>query len=390
MSGAASDRPPAIDRVRTNHRHIRTTVILLAAASQLAACSPSPATAAGAGDTLYVGVAANRRTATEAYFEGVQLAIEHLNAERGTGSRPLAMLAPPDSLAGAVEMATFFRDHPAVIGVVGHTGSGQMREAAPIYGDVQGKGRHGLVAVSPTATHPAVTRLSDWIFRVCPTDEDAARALARFARDSLRATRAAIIYRNDLFGRGFTRIFAPTYERAGGRILERNPYLAGITDYGAYAARLTRRNADVVVIAGGAQDAADMIRSIRRLGGSPHIIGTDDIAGMNADRAQAREFSGVRYTAFYLSDPNSESRFERDYRRRFAHAPEHRAALSYDAAMLIGLALNEAGPDRRKIRDRIASIGISAPSYGGVTGEIRFDAHGDPIAKPVLLGEVRP
>lgn len=376
--------------MRLTQRFALSAAALLAGLSQLAACAPAPATAAGAGDTLYIGVAANRRAATEAYFEGVKLAVEHLNAGRAADEHPLAVLAPPDSLAGAVEMATYFRDHPSVIGVVGHTGSGQMREAAPIYGDVQGGGRRALVAVTPTATHPALTRLSEWIFRVCPTDEDAARALARFARDSLRSSRAAIIYRNDLFGRGFTRIFAPAYERAGGTVIERDPYLADITDYAAYAARLTARRAEVVVIAGGAQDAADMIRSIRRLGGTPWVIGTDDIAGMNADPAQAREFAGVRYTAFYLPGERSASRFERDYRRHFGRSPEHRAALSYDAAMLIGLATAEVGADRQKVRDRIAKTGISTPAYSGVTGTIRFDAHGDPIGKPVLLGEVRP
>jgi branched-chain amino acid transport system substrate-binding protein len=370
---------------------LRTIAVASAVATQLAACAPAPATAAGDADSLFVAVAAIRRAGTEAYFDGVQLALDHLNADRPDGARPLAMLMPPDSVMSAVEMATFFRDNAAVIGVVGHTGSGQMREAAPIYGDVGGRGRHAVVAVSPTATHPDVTRMSDWVFRVCPTDFDAARALAAFAADSLGATRAAIIYRNDLFGRGFTRIFGSAFEQKGGSILERDPYLAGMTEYEAYAARISRRRADVVVIAGGSQDAVDMIRSMRRLGASPRVIGTDDLSGIAADAEDAREFAGVRYTAFYLPGVSPASqRFEREYQSRFARAPEHRAALSYDAAMLIGAAMHDVGADRRRIRDRIARTGNGAPAHAGVTGEIRFDDAGDPVAKPVLMGEVRP
>ncbi len=377
--------------LRTLSLSIRVAGCLLSIVPQLTGCAASGASAASDADSLYIAVAANRRAATDEYFDGAQLAIEHLNARRPAGGRPLALLAPPDTLGGAVEMATYFRDHGSVVGVVGHTGSAQMREASPIYGDVQGGGRRALVAISPTATHPEVTRLSDWVFRVCPTDDDAARALARFAADSLSGRRAAIIYRNDLFGRGFTRIFAPAYEREGGTVLERNPYLLGITEYEAYAERIARRGADVVVIAGGAQDAVDMIRQMRRLGVSPRVIGTDDLSGINADTAHAREFAGVRYTAFYLPGVNpSAASFEVEYRARFGRPPEHRAALSYDAAMLIGLAVHNVGPERRKVRDRIARTGSGAPAHAGVTGEIRFNEVGDPIRKPLLMGEIRP
>jgi branched-chain amino acid transport system substrate-binding protein len=378
--------------VRTLLDSIRAAALLLAVAPQLIACAPTRATpAVHEADSLYIAVAANRRAVTEAYFEGTRIAVEHLNANRPEGSRPFAVLAPADSLAGAVDMATFFRDHPGVIGVVGNTGSGQTREAAPIYADVQGGGARAVVAVSPTATHPSVTGLSEWIFRVCPTDDDAARALAHFATDSLGMRRAAIIYRNDLFGRGFTRIFGPAFESGGGVVLERDPYLAGITEYEAYSARIAQRRADLVVIAGGAQDAVDMIRSMRRLGASPRIIGTDDLSGINADVTHAREFAGVRYTAFYLPGRSPDAGlFERDYLRTFGRDPEHRAALSYDAAMLIGQAAIEVGADRRRIRDRIARVGNEAPAHAGVTGEIRFSPQGDPIAKPVHMGEVRP
>ena len=82
-----------------------------------------------------------------------------------------------------MEVAARFRDDRRVIGVVGHTGSAQTMDAAPIYGDVVNGGANGIVAITPTSTNPQVTRVSSWVFRVCPTDDDAARALARFALD---------------------------------------------------------------------------------------------------------------------------------------------------------------------------------------------------------------
>ncbi|MDQ3949145.1 MAG: branched-chain amino acid ABC transporter substrate-binding protein, partial [Gemmatimonadota bacterium] len=321
------------------------------------------------------------------YFRGVQLALDRLNAERPASARPLALRMPPDSQPSQIAVAAAFRDDPSVVGVVGHTGSGQTLEAAPIYGDVEQDGRRALVAVTPTATNPAVTRIGDWIFRVCPTDDDAARALARFAADSIRAERVAIIYRNDFFGRGFTRVIGPELGRRGVNVVERDPYLAQITEYEAYARRIARRNVDAVVFAGSGSDAAEMIRALRAAGVNPTILGTDAVADVR-DAGAPGEFRDVHFAAFFAAERASAAEqrvFVRDYQRRVGGSPDHQAALSYDAAMLIGRATHAVGGDRHKIRDWVAEVGRGAPAHPGVTGVIRFDEHGDAINKIVLV-----
>jgi branched-chain amino acid transport system substrate-binding protein len=336
-------------------------------------------------DSLYIGVAAARGSVE--YFRGVQLALDRLNADRPRGGRPLALRMPQDSQPSQVAVAAAFRDDPAVIGVVGHTGSGQTLEAAPIYADVERAGRRAVVAVTPTATNPAVTRASEWIFRVCPTDDDAARALARFAADSLHAKRVAIVYRNDLFGRGFTRVIGPELTQRGVTVVERDPYLAGITEYAAYARRIARRGVDALVFAGGGPDAAEMIRALRDAGVDPDVLGTDAVADVRSVGAPG-EFGDVRFAAFFDPDRASTAEqlaFVADYRRRFGGPPDHQSALSYDAAMLIGRAAHAVGGDRRKIRDWLAEVGRGAPAHPGVTGVIRFDEQGDAINKAVLV-----
>lgn len=372
-------------------RMIRLAPLLLSAvlALHLAGCADAGPTAAAAGDTLYVGVAAAR--ASEEYFRGVQMAIDHLNAERPRGARPLAMRLPPETQSSQVAVAAAFRDDPLVIGVVGHTGSAQTMDAAPIYGDVEGGERRAVVAITPTATNPAVTRASRWVFRVCPTDDDAARALAHYALDSLHARRVGIVYRNDLFGRGFTRVLAPELTAGGATVVERDPYLAGLTEYAAYATRLARRRVDVLVVAGGGVDAADLVRALRAAGTAPAVLGSDDVANISTAAKTPGEFRGVRYTAFFDARASTAARaFAGEYQRRFGVAANHQAALSYDAAMLIGRASQIVGGDRHAIRDWIAAVGRSAQSWAGVTGEIRFDENGDAVGKAVLIGTVQP
>jgi ABC-type branched-subunit amino acid transport system substrate-binding protein len=145
---------------------------------------------------------------------------------------------------------------------------------------------------------------------------------------------------------------------------------------------------DAIVVAGGATDAVEITRAIRAAGSRPYILGTDDLAALTTDPVAVREYGDVRYTAFFVADRASTDAaraFVRDYEARFGQAPDHRAALSYDAAMLIGLAAREVGPGRRRIRDWVAATGRERPAYQGVTGEIGFDETGDVVGKTVLV-----
>src|SRR5262249_46380086 len=139
---------------------------------------------------------------------------------------------------------------------------------------------NAVVAVTPTATNPQVTRVNHWIFRICPTDDDAAHALARFTIDSLQAQRVAIVYRNDLFGRGFSRTIAPEFRNSNVVVTERDPYLADITEYQAYADRIARSGINAVIFAGGGVDAADLVRALHNTSAHPAILGTDDVASI--------------------------------------------------------------------------------------------------------------
>lgn len=400
----------------TTGRLVAAFTFVIGAAASTTSCSRASARMNAGADTLYIGVAAARTSPT--YFHGVELAIDRLNAERPRGTRPFGMRMPLATQTSQVAIAARFRDDPSVIGVVGHTGSAQAVETAPVYGDVANDGRRALVAVTPTATNPVVTHTNRWVFRICPTDDDAALALARFATDSLHLQRVAIVYRNDLFGRGFTHTIAPELDRDQMNVTERDPYLAGITEYQAYAARIARSHADGVIFAGGGVDAADFVRALHNESAHPVILGSDDVASIldgvkplpqvpvkrgkgrrrtsppAPQAADDRElFRGVRYTAFYdASRPvdGEAKQFATEYDRRFGQAPTPQAALSYDAAMLIGRAVLAAGADRQSVRDWIGSVGTSTPAMQGVTGDIRFDGHGDAVGKPVLIGQIQP
>jgi branched-chain amino acid transport system substrate-binding protein len=370
------------------HARARRTWRLVALAT-IAAMSACQRRVDAEGENVAIGLAIQKQLPEMlSVRQGAELAIARLNDERPRNSHPFVLRLPPLSTTSAVQIAIALRDDRSVVGVVGHTDSNSSLESAPIYEDAEHDGASALVAVSPTSTSPALTGRSQWLFRVCPSDVEASKQAARFALDSLHSRRAIIVYRNDLFGRGWTQTFADTYIAGGGVVLERNPHLVGMVEWDAYAGQVKQQAPDLVLFPGRASDAATFVRAVRATGASPVVLGSDAVSQLEA---QGKEFAGVYYTAFFLPT-RVESKDGRDFvdefQRRYHALPDQRAALTYDATMLIGRAVLAVGANRSLIRDYLAGTGSTRPAAAGVTGRIAFDSHHDAVDKAIVIARV--
>lgn len=357
----------------------------LAATLLLAGCR-----ARGAVDRVAIGLAVQAQSAANVSTrQGAELAIARLNAQRPRGAPAFVLRTVPPNVDLAVPIATTLRDDPDVVGVVGHTDSRSTLEATPVYEDAEHDGANAVAAITPVSTSMLLSGKSRWLFRICPNDSANSRAAAAFAIDSLGSRRATMMYRNDAYGIGWSRSFTPLYEKRGGTIVSSEPHLARMADWDAYAGMIHRQAPDLILFPGGPADAETLIRDLRALGGEPpRMIGGDGFSTMEED---AKEFAGVYYISFFLPTrpPNDGARdFVAEFERRYRILPDQRAALAYDATMLIGRAVIAVGPDRAKIRDYLAEIGTGRPAMIGVTGPIAFDAKHDAVNKPVIIARV--
>ena len=361
---------------------------LCAVGVSLTGCSPR----AAPGNETGIGIAVAldpHRQGMQTIYNGVQLAVDQLNGQRNGGARLTMIKGAPD-VSDPIRIADAFRDNPHVVGVVGHPESGTTLDAIGEYADTKNGGRNAVVAISPTGTSPALSGASRWLFRVCPSDVQTSRTMARYLLDSLHATRASVIYRNDAYGKDWSKSFAEAFREGKGVIVERDPYLAGVTQWDAYAAYLKKLNPDVLLFPGSTEDAVLALRAMRAVNVSTPLVGGDATSGLEAF---AKEFPTARYAAFFLarraSSPEAKA-FITAYTAAFKEEPDQRAALAYDAAMLIGRAALDVGPDRAKIRDYIESIGKPGgrPAVAGAAGPIAFDDKHDAVNKPVVVAQV--
>lgn len=322
-----------------------------------------------------------------AQLRAARLAVDQVNQRGGVrGGRLLRLKVVDDSGSanGAVLAARALYEDPAVVAVVGHVTSGATIAAARVYGS----GDRPLPMVSPTASSSELSGISPYAFRVCPSDRSHGPALARFARGRLGARRAGILYMNDDYGRGVRAAFAAEFTRLGGTVVEEDPYLATTTSLEPYLTRM-RGSVDVLMLAADVQGAVLALREVRRQGIRWPVVGSDGMVGIESDAPLAE---GLHLSSAYLSDRPGEQNatFVVDYfRSTQGERPNDVAGLTYDVVHLLAQGIVSVGPDRRALRDYLASVGSGRPAYEGVSGRIAFDPNGDVPGKPLTIAVVR-
>ena len=384
-------------------RHVLNAAILASCAHACARAAAAPdraATPASAATPreIAIGITLNPdRPGMAAIARGVELATAMLATQPEVRARHLrfTVRTTPHGVTSAVVAAERLRDDPAVVGIVGDPESGRTLDAVPVLEDVEHDGAHAVAAVTPTATSAALAGRSPWLFRLSPDDEAASRAVAAYVADSLGARRAAVIYRDDAYGRDWASAFARAFGHRGGTLAARDPYLAGVTDWTVYAQYLAARHPDVILFPGSADDAAAFLRALRAAGNHTPLLGGDGIAPL----ADSVEFAGTRYAVPFVAaaaahpGATPEARaFVASYTARYGEQPGVRAAMAYEAALLLGraaLSVDLDSPNRRaRVRDWLASLGRSTPAMRGVAGPIAFDARHGVIGRGVTIAVV--
>lgn len=352
--------------------------LLTGAGAALLACAPAPAP--GGEVAIAVGALPDRPGYTQV-VRGVTLAVARLNAE---GTTTFRVVLPADSVASVVGVAAAHRADPRVIGVVGHPESGATQVAIPVYANVGAGGQNAVVAVSPTASSPQLSGISPWFFRVAPSDAAGARDVARYAWDTLRVGIAAVVYRNDAYGRDWAGAFTDAWTARGGTVPIRDPYLAGQTDWSVYAAHVASEDPDIVLFPGDTEDAVLFLRALRAAGARATFIGGDGTEGL----AGMPEFAGARYVTFFHAEAATGTegqRFLTDWAAAHREPPDGFAAMAYDAALAIGTAWR-AAPEKTRAGVRVA---LEALVIEGAGGRVAF-ARGthDVIGRSVVVRTV--
>ncbi len=243
----------------------------------------------------------------------------------------------------------------------------------------------GIVMITPTATHPEITKERDFVFRTCYTDRFQGDTLSKFACSELNAKKTVVLTNTkDRYCKGLAKSFIQSYRQCGANEITEFDYLEDVTDFQHLVDAVIPLMPDLIFIPGYSRDAGTIIRTLRRSGSTALLLGGDGWGTQPIHKFAGDAIFGAFRTAFWhpaLQNPVSRT-FVKDFESRYGKVTRLDIPSAYDAVMLLAKAARIAeSRDSRTIRDTLKST----QAFMGATGALRFDPNGDAVKQAVIL-----
>lgn len=246
-----------------------------------------------------------------------------------------------------------------------------------------------VVLISPTATAAKVTvdnnKRKEFVFRACFLDPFQGEIAARFARESLKAQTAAILYdQGNDYSKGLAESFKSSFEALGGKIVAWEAYSKDDQDFSAVLTNIAEKNPDILYLPDYYGKVSLIGKQARGKGIKAVFLGGD---GWDSPELDFAAMEGGYFTNHYSpDDPRPEvQKWIQDYKSKYGAVPDALATLAYDATNILLNAIKTANSnDPVKIKEALQAT----QNFPGVTGKITFNANGDPV-KPAHIIQIK-
>src|SRR6478672_6301941 len=318
----------------------------------------------------------------ESAKNGLLMAADEINLGGGIDGRRIDVVIDDDggSPEKAAALTARLIDQDKVVAIIAGGTSGNSRAAAPKAQSAK------IPLISPSSTDPAVTQIGDYIFRACFVDAFQGEVKARFAFNTLKAKKAAILFDfNSPYGRGLTDYFELSFSKLGGQIVGKLSYTQGDVDFKGQLSTIQAAAPDVIYIPGYYGDVAVIAKQARMMGLTQPLLGADGWDAPELWQLGGDALNGSFIATHYSVDDPSPAiqRFVQDYKQRYGNLlPDAHAALAYDAMRVLADAITRAHTTAAApLRDALAQT----KDFAGVTGVISMDSDRNAVKPAVVL-----
>jgi branched-chain amino acid transport system substrate-binding protein len=246
--------------------------------------------------------------------------------------------------------------------------------------------KNGVPMISPSSTNPRVTAIGDMIFRVCFIDPFQGYVIAKFARDNLKAGKAAILFdQTQAYSTGLRDEFEKHFTQMGGSVVAKQAYSGGDQDFSAQLTNIRGASPDLIFIPGYYTDAGNIALQVRKLGIGVPLIGGDGWDSPQLAEIGKDAIEGSYYSNHYSHEDTRPAvqEFVAKYKAKYGGlVPDGIAALGYDAGRILFDAMERSGSLSGK--DLAAAI-AATKDFQGVTGVITIDPDRNAQKAAVIL-----
>lgn len=234
------------------------------------------------------------------------------------------------------------------------------------------------------ATSPNITKIGNYIFRVCFNDEYQGKVLSSFVRIILKAETAVIVKKTSSdYSMVLSEIFKSNYTSMGGKILKELSYSQNDMNFKKLVSQLFNLSPDILFV-GGHYESGLIIKEVQALGIKTIAVGGDGWSGPTFQEFGGNDIEIGYYSTHWSKDmhnPVSDAFF-----KRYDLLDEINvgAALAYDAIILLADAISRT---ENKNREEIKTALAQTRKFQGLTGTISLNKNGDPF-KTVIINKI--
>ncbi len=317
--------------------------------------------------------------------EGIELARDEINKAGGIKGKPVKVLfednksTPQETTNKVLQLIT--RDK--VLALIGEVASSRSKAGGIV------ANKHKIPMITPSSTHPEVTQIGPFVFRVCFTDDEQGRAGAAFVVNKLGKKKIAILYASDvLYSSGLAKEFREEAKKLGAEIVLEKSFLQTETNFTTYINEIKAKNPDVIYSPTYYNHMVPIARQAKAAGLKGDMwVGGD---GWDADslvKDAGEELEGAYFTNHTAADVPWETAkvFRAKYNERFKHDPSSLAIMGYDATKLLFDAMTRA---KEMTPDNIRQAIQDTKGFDGASGMVTIDQHRN-ADKPIVVVQIK-
>ena len=329
-----------------------------------------------AADTIKLGVAGPHSGDLASYgiptVEAAKLVVKDVNSKGGILGKKVELLVEDDVCKPEVATNTATKLLSEKVDVVlGHICSGATKAALGIYKDSK------IIAMSPSATNPALTQSGDYpnFFRTIASDDAQARLEVDFALNKLKLKKIAVLHDKGDYGKGlaeFAKGFLEKDKRA--EVVLYEGITPGAVDYSAIVQKIKRSGAQAVIFGGYHPEASKIVTQMRKKKMKTIFISDDGVKDDTFIKVAKKYAEGV-----YATGPMDVSKnpmaiaANEAYKKAYGTDPGAFFLNAYAATQALLNAIQKAGStDYDAVEKALRTDYVETP-----LGKIRFDKRGD-------------
>ena len=314
--------------------------------------------------------------------EGADLLAEEINAAGGINGKKVEFIFEDDQSDNTVAASAFNKlvDKDGVCAILGGVTSGTTLAIAP------NSTNKKIPMITPTGTEPTITNVGgDFMFRGCFVDSFQGEILAKYTKEKLGKTTAAVLYNSSSdYSKGIANAYKETLEKNGGQVVEFLSYGTDKeTDFKAQLTKIKSANPDVIILPDYYNVVGLIAKQARDMGITSQFLGGDGWESEELTKIGGTAVDGAIYINNYYAEDTEENvkNFVDSYTKKYNKTPDCFAALSYDTAKILVKAIEKANStDGTAIRDALAGMEINS-----VTGNIKFNEERSAVKSATII-----